>query len=90
MYSDMGEKPPTRGPIDDDLALEMEYDITIKYESTIGSKEAATCQFLARHPLGVNVASLMTQILSQVLPQVGLIFLFTISASFHACCSLDI
>ena len=62
MYGDTGERPPSRGPIDDNLTLGMEYDVTMKYESTVGSKEAAAHQFLARHPLGVNVTSLMTQI----------------------------
>ena len=42
----------------------MEYDITTKYESSEGLKEHAVCQFLARHPLGVNVRSLLTQISS--------------------------
>ena len=64
MYGDTGEKPPSRGPINDDLALGMEYNVMTKYKSTVGSKEAATYQFLARHPLGVNVTTLMTQILS--------------------------
>ena len=42
----------------------MEYDVTMKYESSEGSKEHTVQQFLARHPLGVNVGSLLTQISS--------------------------
>ena len=64
MYGDTGEQPPSRGPVDDDLAVGMEYDVTTKYESSDGSKEHAVRQFLARHPLGVNVGSLLTQISS--------------------------
>ena len=64
MYGDTRERPPSRGPVDDDLVVGMEYDVTTKYESSAGSKEHAVRQFLARHPLGVDVGSLLTQISS--------------------------
>ena len=42
----------------------MEYDVTIKYESLEGSKEHVVRQFLARHPVGIDMGSLLTQISS--------------------------
>ena len=64
MYGNAGERPSSRGSIDDDLAGGMENDVTTKYESSMGSKEYAIREFLARHPMGVNIGSLLTQISS--------------------------